>query len=42
MMKNLLLIPFCEEGNMFLLGKKKIYNLHFSSSEFYAFVLIRV
>lgn len=37
-MKNLLSIPFLEEGNMFLLGKKKIHNLHFHPQSFYAFV----
>lgn len=37
-MKNLLWIPFREEGNTFLLGKKKIHNLHFHPQSFYAFV----
>lgn len=37
-MKNLLWIPFREEGNLFLLGKKKKHNLHFHPQSFYTFV----
>lgn len=38
--KNLLLFPFCEEGNMFLLGEKDNIQLALSFSKFLHLCLI--